>query len=452
MEYTLFFKVQKKSPRGLYMTLTQSEQLFEKLRQKSSSHQQCDMNCVASIVLGGGQGSRLYPLTRSNCKPAMNFGGKYRLIDVPMSNAIHSGCNKIFIVTQFLSKSLHDHIFKTYRPEPFNRGFIEILTVEEKPNSKNWFQGTADAVRQNLDYLTDLPVDYFLILSGDQLYQMNYQKMMHVALQTHADVIIAALPVEEHQTQRLGILKTNQEGWITDFIEKPKEKCLLEKYRLPEGSYLGSMGIYLFKKKALLQLLRNDLREDFGKHLLPTLIEKGRAAAYIHQGYWEDIGTIESYYHANIGLTKDSPSFNWNDEQSPLMTHSLNLPAPKIFHTEIHQSIICEGSIVEAKEISHSILGPCTRIKKGSVIRESYVIGNDFYASSKHNEKTAEPMQIGENCFIERAIIDKQVYIGNNVTLVNQNKIDHYNSDDVFIRDGIIVVPRGACLPDGFTL
>lgn len=425
----------------------------------------CDMSRVATIILGGGQGSRLYPLTRADCKPAVTFGGKYRLVDVPMSNAINSGCHKIFIVTQFLSKTLHDHIFKTYRPGSFTSGFVEVLSVEEKPQSKAWFQGTADAIRQNLDYLTDVPIDYFLILSGDQLYQMNYQKMMQVALKTDADVVIASLPVEESQTNRLGILKINQDNRITDFIEKPSDKKLLnkfkvsnstwEKFRLKKdsgNSYLGSMGIYLFKRKALLKLLLTDMREDFGKHLIPTIIKNGNAAAYLHQGYWEDIGTIESYYNANISLTKEGPEFNWYDEKHPLFTNCLNLPASKIYHTKVESSIICEGSIIEAKEISNSIVGPRTKINKGTIIKDCYILGNDYYHSPIQDGKPSKNFQIGENCRIERAIIDKQACIGNNVKLININKLPHFNSDEVYIRDGIIIVPRGACLPDGFTL
>lgn len=416
-----------------------------------------DMNRVGTIILAGGQGSRLYPLTRTNCKPAMTFGGKYRLIDVPMSNSIHSGCHKIFIVTQFLSKSLHDHIFKTYRPGLFTKGFVEVLSVEEKPQTKTWFQGTADAIRQNIDYLTEVPVDYFLILSGDQLYHMNYQKMMQVALQTNADLVIAALPVEESQTKRFGILKINQNNFITHFIEKPADKTLLEGMQITDEkqstpSYLGSMGIYLFKRKALLQLLLKDMREDFGKHLIPTMIEKGSVAAYLHEGYWEDVGTIESYYQANMTLIEDQPRFNWHDENFPLMTYSHNLPPPKIGHCQIKNSIICEGSVIEAEEVSGSILGPRTRIKKGSVIRDSYIIGNDFYHSREAKDSASENLQIGENCRIERAIIDKHVCIGNNVTLINKNKLDQYSSDEIFIRDGIIVVPRGSCLPNGFVL
>lgn len=422
-----------------------------------------DMSKVATVILGGGQGSRLFPLTRADCKPAITFGGKYRLIDVPMSNAINSGCQKIFVVTQFLSKSLHEHIFKTYRPGSFSSGFVEVLSVEEKPQAKCWFQGTADAIRQNLDYLMDVSADYFLILSGDQLYQMNYQKMMHVALETDADVVICTLPVREDQASRLGILKINQDARIIDFCEKPTEKEQLERLRMDssileslqiktsnETPYLGSMGIYLFKRKVLLQLLMHDMREDFGKHLIPTIINNGNVAAYLHDGYWEDIGTIESYYNANMALTRSSPDFNCYDEEYPLISHHLNLSPPKIYNTHIHQSIICEGSLIEAREVSNSILGARTIVKKNSVIRNSCLLGNDFYQSPIPNGRIPDCLQIGENCHIERTIIDKHVCIGNNVQLINKDKLTHFNNDNVYVRDGIIIVPRGSHLPDGF--
>lgn len=424
-----------------------------------------DMSGVVTIILGGGQGSRLYPLTRSYCKPALTFGGKYRLIDIPMSNSINSGCHKIFVITQFLAKSLHDYIFKTYRPGHFSKGFVEILSVEEKPQAKTWFQGTADAVRQNLDYLTEVPADYFLILSGDQLYQMNYQKMMHTALETDADAVIAALPVEESQTSRLGILKIDNNSRITNFIEKPSNKMLLEnlnisdeiyqKFQLKPShtpSYLGSMGIYLFKRKALLQLLLTDMREDFGKHLIPSIMEKGNTFACLHDGYWEDIGTIESFYQANLALLDEKPAFNWHDEKHPLHIHHQNFPASKIYHSKIHNSLICEGSLIEAEEVYHSILGPRTKIKRGSVIKDTYIIGNDFYQPPSSESNLPSKLQIGENCHIEKSIIDKHVCIGNNVQLINKNKLSQYSRDEIFIRDGIIVVPRGANLPDGFVL
>lgn len=433
--------------------------------QKKIENIPIDMNRVASIILGGGQGTRLFPLTMTRCKPAISFGGKYRLIDIPMSNSINSGCLKIFIITQFLSSSLHQHIFKTYRLGTFSSGFIELLPAEEKPKKTGWFQGPADAVRQNVDYFIETPVDYFLILSGDQLYNMNFQNMIRYAKYTDADLVVAALPVNEHDAQRMGLLKVDDKNFVTDFYEKPQEIKVLDRFRMtssnllkaglkisPDRHYLGSMGIYLFKREALLELLTQDAREDFGKHLIPTKVKQGSVAAYLYDGYWEDIGTIESFYNANIALTKSYPSFNWYDEDNPIFATPANLPGPKIFNSHIYHSIICEGSLVEADEISNSILGPRSVIKKGSLIKDSYIMGNDFYCPPIPTDRLPNELYIGENCTIRHAIIDKHVHIGNGVQLVNKNQLTHYNSDDIYIRDGIIIVTRGACVPDGFIL
>lgn len=428
-------------------------------------HHSLDMKRVAAIILGGGQGTRLFPLTMWGCKPAMCFGGRYRLIDVPISNSINSGCQKIFIITQFLSSSLHQHVFKTYRLDPFSSGFIELLPAEEKPKNRNWFQGTADAVRQNLDYFIETPVDYFFILSGDQLYNMDFQAMLHYAKETNADLVIGTLPVEEKTAKRMGILKIDQNNCVTDFKEKPQEKELLEKMRLsteqatqlgidPEKKldFLGSMGIYLFKRQALLDLLESDQREDFGSHLIPTKVAKGGVSAYVYHGYWEDIGTIESFYHANMALTSSKPLFNCYDEARPIFSCHSNLPGARVFGTQVKDSIICEGSVIEADEVSNTILGPRTILHKGTIVRDSYIIGNDFFSSHIPNSRLPEKFQIGENCIIRNAIIDKHVCIGKGVQLINKNKLTHYDGQDVFIRDGIIVVSRGASIPDGFIL
>lgn len=424
-----------------------------------------DMKRVAAIILGGGQGSRLFPLTISYCKPAACVGGKYRLIDIPLSNAINSGCSKIFIVTQFLSTLLLQHISRTYQIGSFASGCIELLPAEQRPSHQSWFQGTADAVRQNLDYFVDLPVDYFLILSGDQLYNMNFQHLVQFAQNTDADLVISSLLVAENDAKRMGILKINEDSLITEFQEKPQSVELLERMRLPEYAlqkrnkasdqsrqYLGSMGIYLFKRNALLNLLQQDLREDFGKHLIPTKVQQGKAAAYLFDGYWEDIGTIESFYQANMALTKPNPLLNCYDENNPIFSKPLHLPAPKITNTHVIDSIICEGSIIEADEIRGSILGPRTIVKKGSIIKHSYIMGNDFYAPLIDTGRLPDHLQIGENCIIDRAIVDKHVHIGDGVQLTNKNQLTNFNSDHVYIRDGIIVVTSGARLPDGYIL
>ncbi len=424
-----------------------------------------DMNRVAAIILGGGQGTRLFPLTTSRCKPAICFGGRYRLIDIPMSNSINSGCLKIYIVTQFLSSSLHQHIFKTYRLGTYSSGFIELLPAEQRHGNRLWYQGTADAVRQNVDYFIEAPVDYFLILSGDQLYTMDFRKMVNYAKKSDADLVIATLPTNQHNAKRMGIMKINEEGFVVDFCEKPQtpeqlaplalSPSILQKWGFPgysENHYLGSMGIYLFKREALLKLLEKDPREDFGKHLIPTQVKEGKVAAYIHDGYWEDIGTIESFYQANMDLTLPNPPFDWYDEKNPIFTSHTNLAGPKIYNSHISHSLICEGCLIEADEVTNSILGPRTVIKRGSIILHSYIMGNDFYEPPIKTERLPAKLQIGEHCIIRKALIDNHVFIGNGVQLINKDNLETYDSDGVYIRDGIIIVNRGTSLPDGYIL
>jgi glucose-1-phosphate adenylyltransferase len=424
-----------------------------------------DMSRIATVILGGGQGSRLYPLTQTRCKPVLRIGGRFHLIDVPISNSINSGCNKIYIITQFLSSSLHQHIFKTYRHNFHFNGFIEMLPAEEKPTEKEWFQGTADAVRKNLNYLYETPVDYFLILSGDQLYHMNFQHMLRFAKKTDADVVIATIQSTKEMAKRMGILNIDSNHFISDFNEKPQDEMLLKKLLNSqkkfknhpiifdqERPYLGSMGIYLFKRKALFKLLEEDLRADFGKHLIPSIVKQGNAAAFPFDGYWEDIGTIESFYKANIALTESVPQFDCYNNAYPIFSSLSNLPSPKIYSAQIDHSIICEGSIVEGKQITNSILGPRTIIKKETIIESSYLMGNNFYKSPIPAETFPEDFHIGEGCIIKNAIIDKHVHVGNGVKLINKNNLQHYDGKNIFIRDGIIVVPKGAYLPNGFIL
>jgi len=424
-----------------------------------------DMGRVAAVILGGGQGTRLFPLTATRCKPAISFGGRYRLIDVPISNCIHSNCRKIFVITQFLSSSLHQHIFQTYRFDSFCSGFIEVIPAEQKPTAYDWFQGTADAVRQNVNYFLDTPADYFLILSGDQLYNMDFHEMVLFAQQSDADLVIATLPVTMSEAKRMGILQVDKKGAIVTFCEKPQSNEQLSSLRTATAvleerlcsvdssrQWLGSMGIYLFKRSALFQLLQDDLREDFGKHLIPTKVQQGSACAYIYNGYWEDIGTIESFYHANMALTSDDPPFRCHSEMRPIFSRQQHLPDAKFIQTFLSQAIVCEGSIIDGCEISNSIVGPRSIIGKGTLIRSSYVMGNDFYAPPTSSSNLPESFFIGSNCLISKAVIDKHVHIGNAVRLTNEQQLQHYDSPHVYIRDGIIIVPRGASLPDKFAL
>ncbi len=425
-----------------------------------------NMNRVAAIILGGGQGTRLYPLTKSYCKPAIWFGGRYRLIDVPVSNSLNSNINKIFIVTQFLSLSLHRHIIQTYHPDSFSSGFIDILAAEQKPEKSSWFQGTADAIRQSLEYLVETPCDYFLILSGDQLYHMDFTAMVQTARRMDVDLLVATLPVNEEDAKRMGIMKVNEDHHIVDFYEKPKDPATLQRMRTSpsildsmglepssDRSFLGSMGIYLFKRQALLKLLNDDPRDDFGHHLIPTKVKQGKIGAFPHNGYWEDIGTIESFHKANIALTLKTPHFDFYDEANPIYTSRSILPGPKIYNTHVKESIICEGSIIEADEISHSILGQRSVIGKGSILRNSYIMGNEYYQPPVPIESgSLTPLTIGADCVLENCILDKNVTIGRGVRLLNLKNEKFLEGPYACIRDGIIVVPRGSVVPDGFTL
>jgi glucose-1-phosphate adenylyltransferase len=448
-------------------TLTLSDREFVKHSGAFDSNAALpDMKLVASIILGGGEGTRLYPLTLTRCKPAINFGGKYRLIDVPISNSIHADCYKTFVLTQFLSSSLHHHIFQTYMQGGKASGMIEILTAEQKPTQKSWYQGTADAVRQNIDYLLENPVEYFLILSGDQLYNINFRDMFAFAKATDADVVVASLPVNAQDATRFGILKVDSDNFITDFYEKPQDKDLLQKLRSPDEviaragvsseskrNHLASMGIYLFKRKTLFELLMKDMREDFGKHLIPTQVQTGRVAAYLYEGYWEDIGTVETFYQANMALTNPKPQFSFQNELRPIFTSRYDLPPAKFANAQVKQTILCEGAIIEADELTNSLLGPRSVIHKGAIIRDSYLMGNDYYESTVRDHHRLPPTpHIGENCILSRTIVDKNVMIGKGVQLINKQKLNHYNGDNIFIRDGIIIVPRGATIPDGFIL
>lgn len=448
------------------LTLSKPDSMEKNLEIQDPHHNSVDMKTVASVILSGGEGTRLYPLTLTRSKPAITFGGKYRLIDVPISHSIHADCYKIFVLTQFLSSSLHQHIFQTYLQNIKSPTMIEILTAEQKPSQKNWFEGTADAVRQNIDYLLEHPVEYYLILSGDQLYNINFKKMVAFAKKTDADLVIASLPVTAQEATRMGILKINAKDIVVDFYEKPKEQALLESLKSPReilekagvGSnskkdYLGSMGIYLFKRKALIELLKQDLREDFGKHLIPSKLTSGKVAAFLYDGYWEDVGTIETFYQANMALTEPNPALKLYDEERPIFGYRYDLPPIKCSNAQLKQAILCDGCVVDADEITHSILGPRTVIGTGSIIRDSYIMGNDYYHSkvSDHPRLPVHP-QIGDNCIICRTIVDKNACIGKGVQLVNKQKLTHYNGENIFIRDGIIIVQRGAIIPDGFIL
>lgn len=412
------------------------------------------MQQVGCIILGGGQGTRLFPLTMQRCKPAVPFGGSYCLIDVPISNALHANIEQIFVITQYLSTSLHRHICQTYKFDSFGAGFVDLIAASEGPGA-GWFQGTADAIRKNSQFFAEIPVDYYLILSGDQLYTMDFQEMFRQFLDKDADLAIATLPVGSEAAKRMGILKTDCDGWITDFIEKPTDTSVLQEfktsYHVKEGAeeaYLASMGIYLFKKQVLLDLLQEDTREDFGRHLIPTIVERGRSAIHLYKGFWEDIGTIETFYQANMAFTKSDPLFDFYKNNKRIYSQNNCLPGAKVHKAYIDESILCEGTIIEAKEVSGSIIGPQCSIGKNTIIRDSYIMGDEISRTSHQNRI----LTIGEHCHIEKAILDHNVRIGSHVTLTNLKKLNHYDSSYAYIRDGVIIIPRGVTLPDHFTL
>lgn len=412
---------------------------------------------IASIILAGGKGTRLFPLTLHHCKPAVAYGGKYRLIDIPISNSIHANIRRIFVLAQYLTSELEKHLQEAYHFDQFSFGQLHFISPEENPNEKVWFEGTADAVRKSLPHLVETPVDYFLILSGDQLYNLDFAKMLSFAKKSKADLTIATLPVEEKEASRLGIMEIDEKHNIIDFVEKPEDSKVLEKFRLKEDingkSFLGSMGIYIFKKEALISLLHEDAREDFGKHLIPTQIKKGNTSAYIYDGYWEDIGTIKSYYHANLSLTNPDFSLNLYNDKKPIYTTPSFLSGPKVSDTKITDSVICDGTIIEAEEISHCIIGIRSHIGEGTIIRDSVLLGNHFYFSPLHQmPSVVAKANIGKNCLIENAIIDEDVQIEDDVKLINKDKLEFYDGDGVYIRDGIIIVSAKTTLKKGFVL
>lgn len=419
---------------------------------------------IASIILAGGKGTRLFPLTLRHSKPAVSYGGRYRLIDIPISNSLNSNIREIYVLGQYLTSELQHHLSQTYQFDSFFPGSLDLLTPDELPTGeKIWFNGTADAIRKNASKIFKSPFDYFLILSGDQLYNINFSKMLSFAIDRNADLTIAALPVQTSDASRMGILKIDEKSYITDFIEKPKEKEVLDlfkirtdffdKYNLPHSNatHLGSMGIYIFKRKVLEDLL-SEKGDDFGMDLIPLQLKRGKTAAFVYDGYWEDIGTVESYYKANMALT-DLPSTGLKtyDEKNPIFTRTNHLPGTKIKNTILCKSIICEGSIIEGKEITSSVIGLRSTIQRGTIIHDSILMGNNFYFRPKH-QNLPEKFEIGENCLIKKTIIDEHVLIGNNVRLINKENKINYDGENIYIRDGIIIIPAGVTIEDDFEI
>ncbi|MBS0648009.1 MAG: NTP transferase domain-containing protein [Verrucomicrobia bacterium] len=390
---------------------------------------------VASVILAGGEGTRLFPLTQSRCKPDVCFAGQYHLIDIPLSNSLNSKIRNIFVLTQHFISSLHQHIYSTYPEGLFQNRSIQLISPRER---KMTFQGTADAVRKSLDQIMASPFEYLLILSGDQLYQMDYNRLIDFAKNEGADLVIATLEVPEAEAKRMGLLKLGADSKITDFIEKPQDPEVLNQFVLPSGKYLGSMGIYVFKREALAALLKEQ-GDDFGKHLIPSQIKKGKTSAYVHEGYWEDIGTIASYHGAHLSLMTPDNWMAGYDREHPLYTPYHSPSPPMIKNTLVRDSLINSGAIVEAKEVCRSVIGTNVKIKAGTIIYNTVISGDP-------------PAEIGKDCLIRNAIIDSNTTIGDCVQLINKNNLENYDGKGVYIRDGIIIVSSGTKLPSDFIL
>ncbi|MGB7202697.1 MAG: glucose-1-phosphate adenylyltransferase [Pyrinomonadaceae bacterium] len=422
---------------------------------------------VVAVILGGGAGSRLFPLTGERSKPAVPLGGTYRLIDVPVSNCINSEITQIFVLTQYNSASLNRHISRTYRFSSFSTGFVEVLAAEQTKESEDWFQGTADAVRQMLPHLRDWKVDTLLILSGDHLYRMDYRDFLKRHFDTGADVTISVVPCRPDEAEGFGLLKTNESGKIVEFKEKPKGDALeamrvdttafgLDKDAAANRPYLASMGIYVFNYAMLVDLLNADSSwVDFGREIIPAAIEKYSVQAHLFNDYWEDIGTIRSFYEANLDLASPLPKFNFFDTSAPIYTRSRYLPPSKLHDCDIDNSMVSEGCILNGVRVRKSIIGLRSRIDEGVDIEDSIVMGSDFFESLSEigwNIENSRPhIGIGEKTKIRRAIIDKNVRIGKNVQLLNNDNVQNYDSPErtYFIRDGIIIIPKNATIADG---
>ncbi len=422
------------------------------------------MKNVVAVVLGGGQGSRLMPLTKYRSKPAVPLAGKYRLIDIPLSNCINSGLKRIYVLTQFLSVSLHRHIRGTYRFDNFSGGFVEILAAQQTMEGKDWYQGTADAVRKNLRYLTQTDTDYVVILSGDQLYRMDFKKMLKSHQESGADVTIASKPVYDHEASALGIMQVDDTGRVHGFKEKPQTDEELQEVRMDPAwidahgiasdgrSCLASMGIYLFNRKMLIEALENEADHDFGKQVFPSLIDDHRVQVHLFDGYWEDIGTVGSFFEANLQLAQTSAPFTLASEDSPIYSRPRYLPSTRVDGATIERSLIADGCIIEpGTRIENSVIGLRCQIGRDVTIRNSIIMGADYYESPENRPSDLPPIGIGAGSRIQGAIVDKNCRIGSGAQVVNHDETVEGDVGEICaIRDGILVVEKNASLPDGW--
>ncbi|MBF0353421.1 MAG: glucose-1-phosphate adenylyltransferase [SAR324 cluster bacterium] len=420
---------------------------------------------VTTIILAGGQGSRLYPLTQQRSKPAVPIAGKFRLIDVPISNCIHANIRNMWIITQFTSESLHRHIFSAYQMDPFTKGFISILAASQTIDSKDWYEGTADAVRKNLRYFESAH-DTIMILSGDHLYRMDYSEYIDFHWKHDADITVSVIPMPAYRVPELGVLKMDENLKIVDFYEKPNDPEIIRSFEIPDAvrqktpnltpaqTHMASMGIYLFKKDVLFSLLEANNDHDFGKQIIPKSIHQKKVFAYSFDGYWEDIGTIKSFFDVHISLTQHVPDFNFYDEEKPIYTHGRFLAGAKINEAKVDCSIISEGSIIDPSYIRHCVIGLRSVIHTGCHLEYVIMMGADFYEDPMaQNISSGRPrIGIGENTTVKNAILDKNVRIGRNVKLLNKDNVVEADLTDCYIREGIIVIPKGASIPDGFSV
>ena len=411
--------------------------------------------------MGGGAGTRLFPLTKDRAKPAVPLGGKYRIVDIPISNCLNSGLRSIYVLTQFNSMSLHRHIQASYKFDNFSRSFIDILAAQQTPEGSQWYQGTADAVRQNMRYFLERPFDYYLILSGDQLYRMDFRALLHQHIQSGADITLATKPVHRHQVSEFGIMQSGVDRRIVHFVEKPADDAVLQEMKInPEllraiGSsedeelFQASLGIYVFNRDVLVTCLENNL-VDFGKHIIPHSIKDRYVSAFIFKGYWEDIGTIRAFYEANLDLTDLVPEYSFFDSEAAIYTHPRFLPGSKINGAALRQAIISDGCIISDAHLERCVVGIRSIIQSGATIRNSIVMGADYFEQDRHGDLARPPIGIGRNCVIDRAIIDKNARIADGAVITPEGKPENLDADNYFIRDGIVVIPKNAVIPAGF--
>jgi glucose-1-phosphate adenylyltransferase len=416
---------------------------------------------VLGVILGGGQGSRLSPLTETRSKPAVPIGGKYRLVDIPISNCMNSGIHRMFVLTQFNSASLNKHIKNTYHFSHFSKAFVDILAAEQTPENPRWFQGTADAVRQCMHHIVNHEFEYILILSGDQLYQMDFRKMLQAHVDKKADISIATIPVHAKDATEFGILKTDDESFISSFIEKPNADLLPDwtsetsaEMKSAGRNYLASMGIYIFNRDLLIKLLRENPEEkDFGKEIIPRSLEDNKVLSYQYEGYWTDIGNISSFFEANLGLTDELPQFNMFDSAHTIFTRARMLPPSKVSGTTLERTIIAEGCIVQASRVERSVLGIRCRIGKGTTIVNSYIMGSDHYQTLEEiqddNNANRPLLGIGDRCYINNAIVDKNCRIGNDVRINGGSNLAEGDYGLYVVKEGIVVIKKGKTIPSG---